>query len=348
MPSSVRVKYIQRFINRHGKEQIYYRPPGGKLIRLRGPIGSPEFLEDYLKATTGATIAKPPSRNVSRGSMTQIVSQYYASADYKNNLGEVTRKRRKTILTDFLNKYGDTKITDWEVRHIRKLRDENASTPGSANDVIKALRGVFRFALDNDIISYNPMRDVPLLKGSSEGFREWTIFDIEKYEERWPIGTKERLALALLVYTGQRRSDIIVLGRQHEKDGWLYFTQHKNRERKPVHMSLPILSGLRKILDVSPTGDLTYLVTQYGRPFKNESFGNWFRKAVRAAGLDGLSAHGLRKSAAVRLAADGHSDHEIMAMGGWDTLKEVSRYTKGVRRKRLAENVLKRDQEGQN
>ena len=187
----------------------HYREPGGRAA-LRGPVGSPEFCEDYLKASTGATVAKPPSRNVSRGSMTQIVSQYYASAEYKNNLGEVTRKRRKTILTDFLNKYGDTKITDWEVRHIRKLRDENASTPGSASDVIKALRGVFRFALENDIISYNPMRDVPLLKGSSEGFKEWTIFDIEKYESVWPIGTKERLALALLVYTGQRRSDIIM------------------------------------------------------------------------------------------------------------------------------------------
>lgn len=129
--------------------------------------------------------------------------------EYKNNLGEFTRKRRKTTLTDFRNKYGDTEITNREVRHIRKLQDENASTPGSANDVMKALRGVFRFALDNDIISYNPMRDVPLLKGSSDGFRAWTIFEIEKYEARWPIGTKERLALALLIYTGQRRSDII-------------------------------------------------------------------------------------------------------------------------------------------
>ena len=188
---------------------------------------------------------------------------------------------------------------------------------------------------------------MPLLKRTSEGFREWTIFDIKKYEARWPIGTKERLALALLIYTGQRRSDIIVLGRQHEKDGWLYFTQHKNRERKPVHMSLPILSGQRKILDASPTGDLTYLVTQYGKPFKNESFGNWFRKAVRAAGLEGLSAHGLRKSAAVRLAEDGHSDHEIMAIGGWDTLNEVAGYTKGVRRKRIDENVLEKRKNGQ-
>ena len=150
MPSS-RIKYVNQFIDRHGKERIQYREPGKKKVTLRGPVGSPEFWEDYLKASTGATVAKPSSRNVSRGSMTQIVSQYYASADYKNNLGEVTRKRRKTILTDFLNLYGDTKITDWEVRHIRKLRDETASMPGSANDVIKALRGVFRFALDNDI-----------------------------------------------------------------------------------------------------------------------------------------------------------------------------------------------------
>ena len=135
-----------------------------------------------------------------------------------------------------------------------------------------------------------------------------------------------------------------MLSRQHEKDGWLYFTQRKNRESKPVHMSLPILPGLREILDVNPTGDLTYLVTKYGSPFKNESFGNWFRKAVRAAGLEGLSAQRLRKSAAVRLAEDSHS---VMPLGGWDTLKQVARCTKCARRKRLAENVLKKAREGQ-
>ena len=120
------------------------------------------------------------------------------------------------------------------------------------------------------------------------------------------------------------------------------------RRRRPVAPWNSLRSaGLREILDVSPTGDLTYLVTQYGRPFKNESFGNWFRKAVRAAGLEGLSAHGLRKSAAVWLAEDGHSDHKIMAMGGWDALKEVARYTKGLRRKRVAKNVLKKAREAQ-
>ena len=139
------------------------------------------------------------------------------------------------------------------------MRDENASTAGSANDVLKALRAVFRFAMDYEIITHNPMRVVPLLRGFSEGFKVSTIFDIEKYEARWPVGTQERPTLDLLVYTGQRRIDIIVLGRQHEKDGWLYFTQHNNRERKPVHMSLLFCMGsARSPMQVQPAAWLIW------------------------------------------------------------------------------------------
>jgi integrase len=47
------------------------------------------------------------------------------------------------------------------------------------------------------------------------------------------------------------------------------------------------------------------------------------------------AAAGLRKAGATRLAEHG-TDHEIMAWGGWSSLKEVQRYTKAANRKRLA------------
>ena len=84
---------------------------------------------------------------------------------------------------------------------------------------------------------------------------------MEQFELRWRIGTKERLACKLIKHTGQRRSDIVRLGRQHEKDGWLIFTKYKGRNVNPQHMRITTFPKLREVIDASETGDLTYLGT---------------------------------------------------------------------------------------
>ena len=133
------------------------------------------------------------------------------------------------------------------------------------------------------------------------------------------------------------------LGRQHVKDGWLSFTQHKNRNRKPVKVEIPITPALKTIIDASPCGSLAFLVTDHGRPFSSSnSFGNKFRDWCDQAGLPHCSAHGLRKAAAARLAELGASDREIMAVTGHQTSKEIDRYTRGMRRKVLARSAMDR------
>ena len=104
-------------------------------------------------------------------------------------------------------------------------------------------------------------------------------------------------------------------------------------------MEIPILPELRVALDAMRTENLTYLTTEYGRAFSAAGFGNWFRDRCNEAGLpNGYASHGLRKAAATRLAEAGCTDHEIMAWGGWETLKEVQRYTRAANRKRLAQS----------
>ena len=71
-------------------------------------------------------------------------------------------------------------------------------------------------------------------------------------------------------------------------------------------------------------------------------FGNRFRKWCDDAGLPHCSAHGLRKAGSTRLAALGASDREIMAITGHQTAKEVDRYTKGVRQKKLAASAMEK------
>lgn len=165
--------------------------------------------------------------------------------------------------------------------------------------------------------------------------------EIRQFEEYHPVGTRARVAFGLLLYTGQRRGDIVRLGRQHEDDGWLYFKQQKTG----AEMAIPIFQELREIIEAGPVGDLTYLVTEFGKPFTANGFGNKFRDWVEEAGLKGKSAHGLRKSAAQRLALKSHSTNEIAAIGGWETLSEVQRYTKGANRRVLAQKVKEREDE---
>jgi hypothetical protein len=97
--------------------------------------------------------------------------------------------------------------------------------------------------------------------------------------------SKARLALALLLYIGQRRSDVVTFGRQHIKSGWITFTQAKNRKRKPITLSIPVRRELKAIIDASPSGNLTFLVTAFGKPFTANGFGNWFREPNRTVTL---------------------------------------------------------------
>src|SRR5204863_8783246 len=111
-------------------------------------------------------------------------------------------------------------------------------------------------------------------------------------EARHPIGSKARLAMAMLLYTGQRRSDVVLLGRHHVRDGWLRLTRQKNRNRKPITLQLPVLPPLQASIDATPSDGLTFLLTGDGKPFTANGFGSWLRERSDEAGLKHCSAHG--------------------------------------------------------
>ncbi|WP_147272294.1 tyrosine-type recombinase/integrase [Phyllobacterium salinisoli] len=75
-------------------------------------------------------------------------------------------------------------------------------------------------------------------------------------------------------------------------------------------------------IEQTKTGDLAFLVTEYGRPFVKEGFGNWFREKCRQAGLS-LNAHGLRKLSAALAANGGTTAHELMSQFGWTNIKQA-------------------------
>src|SRR5262249_55236735 len=154
-------------------------------------------------------------------------------------------------------------------------------------------------------------------------------------------GTKPRLALALLLFTAQRRGDVIRMGPQHVRSGVLVVKQQKTG----AELAIPVHPDLAVILEATPPAHLTYLTTRVGRPYAAADFSEQFRAWCDAADLPkACSAHGLRKAACRRLAEAGCSANEIAAISGHATLREIERYTKAAEQARLARNAMIRQE----
>jgi integrase len=298
------IKYVVEDVDRHGNVRLYFKRRGCRKIRLPAKIGTPEFWNAYNAAAEAKELA-PKKQNAGRkpadGSMRALVVNYYQSDDYKR-LAPRTQRVRRLVLDAFCKEHGAKPYAKLLPRHVRRFRDAKIATPEAANDLVKYLRQVFAVGIESDMCDTNPAASIKRLRSKGTGFHSWTPQEVAQFEARHPLGTKARLAMALLLYTGQRRSDIVEFGRQHVRDGWLHFTQAKNRNRNPVTMDLPVVPALQAVIDASPTGDLTFLVTEFRRPFTANGFGNWFRERCNEAGLPHCSAHGLRKASAARLA----------------------------------------------
>lgn len=336
-------KYVCEDVDRHGNVRYYYRRTGQPKVRLPGPLGSVAFLSAYTDALASAvpsSSAHPVKRtSAASGSFKWLCEEYFSSAGFLT-LAPRTQKIRRRILDRMCGLHGEKLVASLEASHVRRLRDEMVAKPQSANAHIKALRQLLKFGVEYGYITSNVAADVSYIETHSDGHHAWDIEEIRCFEKFHAIGTTARLAFALLFYTGQRRSDVVRLGRQHVRDGYLEFTQEKNHRRNPVRLSLPILPQLQNVIDASPKGDLTFLVTQFGKPFTSNGFGNRFRKWCDAAGLKQCSAHGLRKTSASIAAQNGATESHLKAIYGWSTAKEVTRYTRAANQKTLATNAM--------
>ena len=151
------------------------------------------------------------------------------------------------------------------------------------------------------------------------------------------FGTRERLAMEILLHTGLRRGDAVRLGRQHVKGGYISIVMEKTSNK----IEIPMSQDLAAVINASPTGDLTYLVTATGQAMAKESFGNWFRKSCKTAGVQ-ASAHGLRKLAATKLAEAGATESQLSAVFGWRSNRQSEVYTRSVNRRKLAAQAFQK------
>lgn len=334
-----------------GIERWYYRRAGQPKVRLPGTPYSPEFMELYYKALNGEIEApRTGPLLATKGTLRWLGEQWLASAEAKQLDPHTVHVRRLVLQTIWLEEtkpgsgklIGDMPLRYVDAKVIGALMDRKVDFPEAANNRRKYLGIVFQWAMQPkiDLWGSNPARTVNKLKVNAAGYHSWTDDEIEQYRKRHPIGTKARLALEMLLQWSQRRSDVVLFGRQHVRDGALHFTQFKNRNRHPVTLELPVTAEMRAIIDATPCGDLTFLVTEFGKPFTANGFGNRFREWCDQAELFHCASHGLRKAGARQLAERGKSSHQIKAVTGHKTLREVDRYTEAARQKLLAQSAI--------
>jgi integrase len=278
----------------------------------------------------------PKDKRTAAGTLAWLVERYRETNAW-TALSMATRRQRENILENVLEVSGQQPIGRVTRAAIVAGRDRRAKdTPFQARHFLDTMRGIFRWALEADLVKTDPTAGVsdPVMP-VSDGFPQWTEDDVSAFEKRWPIGTRQRVWFDVLLYTGLRRGDAVTLGRQHVRDG----VASLKTEKTDTEVTLPILPVLAATLAAGPCGDLHFIINANGQPFTKESFGNAFADACRTAGIN-KSAHGLRKLAATRAANAGATESQLKAIFGWTNSKMPTLYTKGADRRRLAKEAM--------
>jgi integrase len=347
--------YLRIDKDRHGNERIFVRRHG-RNIRLREASDTAAFQREYANAlqqiatadrTKKAAEAKRPVlASIKPRTFGWIAARYFGSGEFAG-LDPVSRRRIRTIIEsccqqDFKGEpMRDCPVSMLTAAKIKSLRDAKMDKKGAANKRLQYLSAMFSWAVEDGSMQSNPARDVKKLKYATDGFHTWTVEEVQQFEQHFPIGTKPRLALALMLYLGVRRSDVVRLGPGMVKDGVLALVPQKTRYKRLTISYKPVLPELARIIQATPIGAGAFLETARGKPFSAAGFGNWFRDRCNEAGLQHCTCHGLRKAGATIAAERGATTNQLMAIFDWTTPHQAEVYTRKADRKLLAREGMK-------
>ncbi len=326
-----RPPHLHRQVTRHGKTVWYVRVGKGPRVRIRAEFGTPEFDGEYAAAVSG-TVRPRVKGAPAAGTLAWLIARYRETTSWAA-LAPATRRQRENIFRQVIETAGDKPFAKIDTATIVAGRERRARTPNQARHFLDTMRGLFRWAFGAKLVKTDPTAGVsnPPTK-AGDGFIPWTEEHVAMYQRRWPLGTRQRVWLDVLLYSGLRRGDAVRYGRQHVHNGVGRIRTEKSGGT--VSAVVPVLPILQQTLDAGPCGDLTYIVGADGKPMTKEAFGNAFRDACNAAGVPG-SAHGVRKIAATTAANNGATTSQLKALFGWTSDRMPTIYTRTADRERL-------------
>lgn len=338
-------KNVSRFVDRHGKERYRFRKAGCPSGYLPGYPGSAEF-QEALAAFQAGVPKLLPERHKPK-SISDLVARFYRSATFLM-AGKDHQRAVRGILEPFRAEFAGDLVSNFRFDHIevilagraekRIVDKRTVGGPGAAANLHGELKRIFAYARRLGWIVRNPAEEAKLpVKVERVGFHSWTEDEIAAFQRRHPLGTKARLALELMLWTGLRRGDAARVGPQHIRGGRIRLTAGKTGKNVDIMAAPPLLAAIAAMPAVGMT---TLLVTEYGKPFTVAGFGGWFRDRCDEAGLTRCTAHGLRKALARRAADLGATQQQLKAVGQWSSDSDVATYTADAEQRALADAAI--------
>jgi integrase len=334
----IKLKYVNGFVDRHGKVRYYFRRPGSRSVKLLGIPGSIEFMDANQAAL--AAVAPPPEspKHVIHGSLAEIAAGYFRSASFAN-LSPSSQETYRLALNPVLAAHGHRLVRDMPKTAARNIIEAiGATRPGMANLTRAVFSQVMAYAIAIGVRADDPFFGLEKYRLGTH--HTWTDAELAQFERHWQLGTRERLAFALLLYTGQRGGDVVRMKRNDIVNGQVRVSQDKVRKGTVNELMIPIHPALARALKAGPVVGMQYLITDVrGRPLRRIT--DLIEQAAQRAGLPAhCKAHGLRKAALRRLAEAGSTTKEIAAVSGHRSLKEIERYTERADQARLARSAV--------
>jgi integrase len=343
------LRHISRFRDRHGHLRHYLRIPGRSAVALPGAPGSPEFIAAYNEAVEAAAKpgpAEPP--RVAPGTLDALAVSYYRSAQFLA-LRASTALDYKRQVEELRGKHGSNPLSRLNEKAVRHLLSEK--TRYAYNHRLRMLRLLIAHAIDQGWMTTDPTQGIKQTRLKTIGYPTWSEEHIAAYEAKHPAGSRARLALYLLLYTGQRRSDVVRMGRQsltdiQREDGSRIPAIWVRQVKTETELKIPLHPILAEELARIPAGQMLFLQTEErGRTkgFTSGGFYNLFVTWARDADIPpGLAPHGLRKACCRRMAEAGATTHQIAAVTGHRNLREVETYTRAAEQARMAAQGMER------
>jgi integrase len=330
--TKIRLPYIQEYRDRHGKLRRYVRRPGSRRVALPGLPGSPEFMQAYQDAMTGPLVCP---RAPKAGTLAALAAEFFGSTEFAN-LRPSSQATYRLVLSPILTMDGHRLVRDLPADKARKIVQEiGANRPAMANLTRAVLRRLFSFAMAIGQRRDNPFNVVPKYKIGTH--HTWTDEQLTAYEQRWPLGTRERLAFDILLYTAQRVGDVVRMHRSDIRSGVITVVQQKTG----AEVFVPLHPALARSIKAGPASGIYLVGDKNGRPITRRTLTVLISVATKAAGLPAeCVAHGLRKAALRRLAEHGATSKEMQAVSGHKTLAEIERYTRQADQRRLARRAI--------
>lgn len=333
--AKLKLKYVDEYRDRTGVLRRYFRKGGKRLGVLPGEVGSVEFMTAY----TAFLAEKPQAAKVvlHEDSLAKLIVDFYGDRMF-TDLKPSTRQLYRYALDPVSKKHGHRSVASMPVEKAEKIVNEIGETkPGMGNLTRAVMRRLFKFAVKKKRRPDNPMLGIEAFKVGEH--HTWTDAELRQYEAKWRLGTRQRLAYALLLYTGQRVGDVARMNRGDIADGLIHVVQQKTG----AEIWVPIHQELQRAMKALPARGLTLVGDASGRPIKRAALSALMRTAIKAAGLPPRCvSHGLRKAAMRRLAENDATANQIASVSGHKTLKEVERYTKAADQKKMARAAMQK------